>query len=67
MAQSFEPPDEVARQTISVDPIKVVAAKITVVALILLQTINDYQNAMGHGYDGSLFAAPDSQAAKLHR
>ena len=67
VAQSFQSADEIALQAICVEAIKVIAAKIAVVALILLQTINDDQNAMGHCYDGAFLSTPGSKAAKLHR
>jgi len=54
----LEPLHQIPLETVGVDAIEVVSAKIVVVALVLLQVIaNDYEG-MCHRDDGSFLAAP---------
>ena len=65
MPELLKPLHEVSLETVGVDAIEVVPAKIVIVALVFLQVIaNDYE-AMRHRDDGSFFAAPCRQASEL--
>jgi hypothetical protein len=56
--QLLEPLHQIPLETVGVDAIEVVSAKILVVALILLQVIANDDEGMRHRDDGSLLAAP---------
>src|SRR5947209_16432581 len=48
-------------------PIEVVTAQITVIALLLLQVVRNDQNAVSDRDDGTLFAKLGGKAVDLHR
>src|SRR6516225_9080020 len=67
VAQSFEPPDKIASETVRIEPIKIVTAQIVVFGLFLLQIIRNHQDAVSDRDNGRLLATLGCKAAKLHR
>ena len=57
MPELLEPLHQVPLETVGVDAIEVVSAKILVVALVLLQVIANDDEGMRHRDDGSFLAA----------
>jgi len=53
----LEPLHQIPLETVAVDAIEVVSAKILVVALVLLQVIANDDEGVGHRDDGSFLAA----------
>src|SRR6516165_3040491 len=67
VAQSFEPPDKIASETVRIEPIKIVTAQIVVFGLFLLQIIRNHQDAVSDRDNARLLARLGRKAAKLHR
>lgn len=57
MPELLEPLHQVSLETVGVDAIEVVSAKILVVALVLLQVIGNDDDGMRHRDDGSFLTA----------
>jgi len=65
--EAFQPFDEISLQTICVESIEITAAQIGIGAALSLKMISNHQDAVGHGDDGALSAAPGRESLKLGR